>query len=208
MGDTMVELITPKCPSCGADIQLQPGQTSTICAYCGSEYMVVDQPQAAALASSGDELEKKKLALQLAQRDLQVMQSQSNLLMAQIDRIEHPSRTARKGGAMLVYIFGIMAVFMTALLGWLFYVLQIYYIYGLTKTTCPLLMIIVIGVSIAFMFVTKVATDISAKRKYDQGLADPAYPKMVADYNALQPKLQAAQADYNMKEQELRDFVK
>jgi|GEM_PF-4968864 len=208
MGDTMVEFIIPKCPSCGAELQLQPGQESTICSYCGSEYMVVDQAKQSSIPSPGGDLERKELALQLAQKDLQSLQTQSWQLKSRIDQIEKPPALKQKSGAALVFIFGIMAIFMTLMLGLLFYFLQIYYIYGLTKTTCPLLMIIVISVSIGLMVFMKIASDIGARKRYEAGIANPEYPKMVADYNDLQPKIQAAQAEVNKRDQELRDFVK
>jgi hypothetical protein len=205
----MVEFIIPKCESCGAELHIPPGQESGTCEYCGTDFRVVDQARSApTMGGAGSELEKKELALKIAQKDLQSLQTQSWQLKSRIDSIERPPAQIKKGGAIVVFILGIMAIFMTLMLGLLFYFLQIYYIYGLTKTTCPLLMLIVISVSIGLMVFMKIASDIGARKRYEAGLADPEYPKIVAQFNELQPKIQSAQSEADKREQELRDFVK
>ena len=205
----MVEFVVAKCPRCGADLEVSDDSEHARCRFCDAEVLVVNNTKAASppLSSSSD-LEKKELALQWAQRDLQKLQTQEWQLKSKIDQIENPRAVKQKGGLMVVYILGIMAVFMTAMLGSLFYFLGIYYIYGLTKTTCPLLAFMVIVISIGFMVFMKIASDIAARRRYEAGIASPEYPNIVADYNALQPKIQAAQVEANTREQELRDFVK
>jgi hypothetical protein len=205
----MVEFIIPKCESCGAELHIPPGQESGTCEYCGTDFRVVDQARSApVMGGAGTELEKKELALQIAQKDLRNLETQSWQLKSKIDQYENPRPVAVKGGMVAIYILGIMAIFMTAMLGGLFYVLQIYYIYGLTKTTCPLLAFTVIVASIVFIVGTKIVTDSAARKKYEAGLASPEYPQTVAQFNELQPKIVAAQAEVNKREQELRDFVK
>jgi hypothetical protein len=205
----MVEFVVAKCPRCGADLEVTHDSDHASCKFCQAEVLVVNDAKAPAPSpGSSSELEKKELAFQWAQKDLQKLQTQEWQLKSKIDMYENPRKVNPKGGMVVVYILCLMAIFMSAMLGGLFYVLQIYYIYGLTKTTCPLLMIVVIGVSIAFMFVSKITSDVAAKRKYEAGLADPEYPKAVAEYNALLPKIQVAQAEVCKREQELRDFVK
>ena len=206
----MVEFVVAKCPRCGADLDVSPDSNHSSCKFCQAEVLVVNDTKApSAPVASGSDLEKKELAFQIAQTDYRQMETQSWQLKSRIDQFENPRPVYRKGSPMLlVYIFGIMAIFMTAMLGGLFYFLQIYYIYGLTKTTCPLLAFMVIAVSIVFIVGTKIVSDSAARKKYEAGLASPEYPQIVAQYNALQPKLVAAQAEVSKREQELRDFVK
>ena len=205
----MVEFVVAKCPRCGADLEVSHDTDHARCKFCEAEVLVVDNSKATSPPSSSHgDLEKKEVAFQWAQKDLQKLQTQEWQLKSKIDMYENPRKVNPKGGMVVIYILCLMAIFMSAMMGGLFYFLQIYYVYGLTSTTCPLLMIIVIGVSIAFMFVSKVTSDVAAKRKYEAGLADPEYPKAVAEYNALLPKIQAAQAEASKREQELRDFVK
>jgi hypothetical protein len=207
----MVEFIIPKCESCGAELHIPQGQESGTCEYCGTDFRVVDPARSTpVMGGAGTELEKKELALQIAQKDLRDLETQSWQLKSRIDQFENPRPLYRKGGGPMVavYIIGIMAIFMTAMLGGLFWVLQIYYIYGLTPTTCPLLMFGVIIASVVFMIATKIVSDSAARKKYEAGLASPEYPQTVAQFNELQPKIVAAQAEVNKREQELRDFVK
>ena len=75
----MVELVMAKCPRCGADLHLKPGQQMFSCEYCNSEVMVVDRP-AGNQADDHAEIENRKLGLELSQRELTEVQSAAGRL--------------------------------------------------------------------------------------------------------------------------------
>lgn len=202
----MVELITPKCPGCGADLRLTPGQGTAVCNYCESSVLIVDRD-----ASFGADdafrtgLEKKRLALELQNRELGELSGQLNRAIMEKTMMEGRANR-RKNLAGIYVIFGMGLIFGVTMFP-IFYLLDLYAVYGITKDMCMVYWILVMVLSLAAIIATKLASDRALEGQRHQCLQSPEYFAMVAEVQQLQARVEQQRAAVEQAEQQLKALI-
>jgi DNA-directed RNA polymerase subunit RPC12/RpoP len=202
----MVELIAPKCPRCGADLQLRPGQESAVCNYCESSVLIVDRD-----ASSGADdafrtgLEKKKLALELQNKELGELSGQLDRAMMERSMMEGRANR-RKNLAGIYVIFGMGLIFGVTMFP-IFYLLDLYTAYGITKDMCLVYWILIMVLSLAAIIATKLASDRALESQRHQCLQSPEYFAGVAEVQQLQARVDRQRTAVEQAEQQLKALL-
>ena len=202
----MVDFVTPKCPRCGADLHLKPGQQMLSCEYCDSDVMVVDRP-GGSQANDHAEIEKRKLALELCQNELSDIQSSAGRL--QMDIYMMQTQANRRGGKGTVGIIALLASFlmMDLIIFPLFYYLQMSGFYGLTQDTCLMLGVLVMILCLAGIAAAYVGSVRMTSKRQSEILHSPEFAQKNYQLQQLQPALQKAQTDVQQAELRLREMV-
>lgn len=208
----MISSIPAKCTGCGADLNFPPGQTSVVCEYCSSRVLLSDvvksEVGSGGAAVIGAEIEKKKLAIQLATRDLGELEAQESMVSARIYAMENPGGMRRKGGgSVAIMILFLMMAMMVGIQMPLFYMLGIYGVYGFTKDGCLITGIVLIVIGIGGAIGTKMATDSYARSQREQSMRTPEYQRLLWERQQLQGRVQAAQMELQRLEQMLKALL-
>jgi DNA-directed RNA polymerase subunit RPC12/RpoP len=202
----MVELVTPKCPRCGADLHLKPGQQMQSCEYCDSDVMVVDRP-GGSQANDHAEIEKRKLALELCQRELAEVQSAAGRLQMEISMMQ--AQANRRGGKGTVGIIALLASFlmMDLIMFPLFYFLQMSGFYGTTQEMCLMIGVLVMVLCLAGIAAVYVGSARMASKRQAEIFQSPEFAQKNYELQQLQPAIMKAQADVQQADLRLRALV-
>ena len=199
----MAEIVVPKCPNCGADIELRPDGEAGVCKYCDSQVLVLDnRPH-----PSESDLERKKEALELLRQDLAGLQMQAAGLQSGIQAAQAYGgpRNARTAAFPMI-MFTMMAVF-GGFMSFLFYIIDISWVWGVPRAMCPALGALVVIIGIAGAVGSKFAVDKMVENRRARAMQSPEYFAAVAQLQALQPKILATQQEADRTEQQLRELV-
>jgi len=198
-----MDIVIPKCPRCGADIELRPDGEAGVCRYCDAQVLVLDSHP----NPSESDVERKKEALALLRQDL------ANLHM-EAGRLEYIMRMAQAGGAPAnaraaafpMVMFAMMAAFggfMTVL----FYILDLSWVYGVPRAMCPMVGAVVVTIGVAGLIGSKVASDKLRENRRLRAMQSPEYYAAVQGYQEIQPRLQKAIQDVGRADQALRALL-
>ena len=202
----MVELVTPKCPRCGADLHLKPGEQVLTCEYCDSEVMVVDRPGDPG-GKGHAEIEKRKLAFELCQKELSEVQGAAGRLQMEISAMQARANQRGGKGTMLVIVLLASALMMDLIIFPLFYYLQMAGFYGLTQEMCLSLGVLVMVLSLAGIAAAYLASGRAAGKRRAEILQSPEYARKNYELQKLQPIIEKARADLQQAELRLRELV-
>ena len=199
----MVEMVVPKCPRCGADIELRPDGAAGQCRYCDAQVLVLDGHE----HSVETEIERRKEALSMLRQDLAELEGRSARLSYQLQAAQSGGPASRSGAAILPIILFSMMIFLSAMMTPLFYFLQITYVYGVSPSMCLVIGSVAIILGVAGIIMTKVGADRFRDRQRAQAMQSPEYYAAVQELSMLEPLLQKARADVERADQELRALV-
>jgi len=202
----MVDFVTPKCPRCGADLHLKPGQQMLSCEYCDSDVLVVDRP-GGNQADIHAEIEKRKLALELCQRELAEVQMAAGRLGSEIYLMQ--AQANRRGGKGTVGIIALLAsaLMMDLIIFPLFYYLQMAGFYGLTQDMCLMLGVLVMVLCLAGIAAAYVGSARMTSKRQNEIFQSPEFARKNYELQQLQPAVQKAQTDVQQAELRLRELV-
>jgi DNA-directed RNA polymerase subunit RPC12/RpoP len=196
----MAELVVPECPRCGADIELRHDGTSGVCKYCDAQVVVLDH----GTHSSESEIERRKAALELLRQDLANLQAQASGAQFRINAAESGTGVANARAAVLpVILFGMMAAF-GGMMSVLFYILDISWVWGISRAMCPVVGAIVVIIGVAGIFGTRAISARMRQRMRDDAMRSPEYAMAVQELQALGPRIDLARQDVERADRELR----
>jgi len=204
----MVELVVPKCPRCGADLEIRPGSGDAVCKYCEAQVLVVGTQQQSTIADQARlEIDKRRMALDMLAQELSEMEGAANRLLSEIKMMENPvSRSGAKGSVLMIVLFFMMAM-MGGMLGGLFYILDIYYVYGFTKSMCLMTMIAIICIGVGGGIAVWFWNTSSLERNRVRNMQSPEYMMRVQQHQQLQAQVQAKRAELEATEQQLKGLL-
>lgn len=204
----MVDLVVPKCPRCGADLQVTPGATAASCKYCEAQVLVVGtQPQGPVADQSRLEIEKKQMVLGLLSQELAEMEGAANRLLSEIKMMENPVTVRGKSGTIVLSILFIMMAMMGGMIGGLFYILNIYYVYGFTKNMCFMTLIAIVSIGVGGAAAMIFWNSSSEARNRARNMQSPEYAMRIQQHQQLQAQAQAKRAELEATEQQLKALL-
>ena len=199
----MTEIIVPKCPRCGADIELRPDGEAGVCRYCDAQVLVLDN----APHPSESEIERRKEALALLRQDLAELQLQAAVLQNRIRAAEAGGTPANARAAVFpMVLFSMMALF-GAFMTVLFYILDISWVYGVPRSMCPAVGAVVVIIGVAGILGSRAASKKLRELRRARALQSPEYTDAVGQYQALQPRILSAQQEVDRADKQLRALV-
>jgi DNA-directed RNA polymerase subunit RPC12/RpoP len=204
----MVELVVPKCPRCGADLQVTPGSGAAVCRYCEAQVLVVGTQQDGAAADQARlEIEKRQMALGMLAQELSEMEGAANRLLSEIKMLENPvAGNAAKGSVVFIILFFMMAM-MGGMIGGLFYILDIYFVWGFTKSMCLMTTVAIICIGVGGGIAVWFWNTSSLERNRARNMQSPEYMMRVQQHQQLQAQLQAKRAELEATEQQLKALL-
>lgn len=207
----MISSIPAKCPNCGADLNFPPGQTSVVCEYCDSRVLLSDVMRSGEVGAGavGAEIEKKKLALELATNDLANLKRRRMMLYAEVSAVQNPQLYGRRksSGPVMVMILFLMLTMIVCIQFPLFYMLGIYGVYGFTKDGCLITGIVLIIIGVTGAVGTNLAYKNYEATKREQVMRTPEYQRKVWELQQLDGQIQRAETELRMVEQQLKALL-
>ncbi len=199
----MVELVVPRCPRCGADIELRPDGAAGECTYCDAQVLVLNGHD----QSGQTELERRKEALALLQQDLADLEGRSARFSSQILAAQSAGPPRGAGAAVLPMILFAMMIFFSLMMTPLFYFLEISYAFGISRSLCLVIGAVLVVIGVAGIVGTKFGADRLREDRRTQAMQSPEYYAAVRDLSLMQPRIQKAREDVERAERELRALV-
>jgi len=199
----MVDLVVPKCPRCGADIELRPDGAAGECKYCDAQVLVLDGHDHNIEA----EIERRKEALAMLQQDLAGLEGESSRASYQIQAAQSGGPEPKAGPAILSIILFSMMIFFSALMTPLFYFLQITWVYGVSPSMCLVIGVVLIVTGLAGIAGTRMAAVRLREGRRARAMQSPGYYAAVQQLSMLEPRIQKARDDVERAELELRSLV-
>jgi DNA-directed RNA polymerase subunit RPC12/RpoP len=199
----MVDIVVPKCPRCGADIELRPNGAAAVCKYCDAQVLVLGDHD----HGSQSEMERRKEAIALLRQDLAELERQASQASYRIQAAQSAGPPARAGAAVLPMILFGMMIILSAMITPLFYILQITWVYGVSPDMCLIIGILLIVIGTAGMIGTKLGADRLREARRAQAMQSPEYYAAVQEQSVLEPRLRKAREDLERAESDLRALV-
>jgi hypothetical protein len=100
-----------------------------------------------------------------------------------------------------------MMAFFGGFMAFLFYIIDISWVWGVPRAMCPVLGALVVIIGIAGALGSKVALGKIMESRRMRAMQSPEYLDAVAQLQALQPKILATQQEADRTEQQLRELV-
>ena len=199
----MVDLVVPKCPRCGADIELRPDGAAGECRYCDAQVLVLGEHD----HGSQSEMDRRKEALAMLQQDLVGLEREASRASYQIQAAQSGGPAPKTGAAILSIILFAMMIFFSALMTPLFYFLQITWVYGVSPSMCLVIGVVLIVTGFAGIAGTRMASVRLREGRRARAMQSPEYFAAVQQLSMLQPRIQRAREDVGRAELELRALV-
>jgi DNA-directed RNA polymerase subunit RPC12/RpoP len=199
----MAELVVPKCPRCGADIELRPDGAAGACRYCDAQVLVLGDHD----HGSQSEIERRKEAIKLLRQDLSELERQASQASMRIQAAQSGGPAPKTGAAILSIILFSMMIFFSALMTPLFYFLQITWVYGVSPSMCLVIGVVLIVTGFAGIAGTRMAAVRLREGRRARAMQSPDYYAAVQELSMLEPRIQKARGDVERAELELRALV-
>jgi DNA-directed RNA polymerase subunit RPC12/RpoP len=199
----MVDIVVPKCPRCGADIELRPDGAAAVCKYCDAQVLVLGDHD----HGSQSEMERRKEAIALLRQDLSELERQASQASIRIQEAQSGGPAVRSGAAILPVILFSMMIFFSALMTPLFYFLQITWVYGVSPDMCLVIGIALIIIGVAGIIATRLGVNRLREGRRARAMQSPEYYAAVQEQSLLEPRLRKAREDLERAESDLRALV-
>jgi hypothetical protein len=116
-------------------------------------------------------------------------------------------RANRRGNLAGIYVIFGMGLIFGATVFPIFYLLDLYTVYGISKSMCLMYWILVMVLSVAAIIATKLASDRALEKQRVQYLQSPEYLAGVAEVQRLQYQVDQQKAAVEQAEQQLKAFL-